>query len=135
MVAVIGDLALARHLEIALHTHRARVERDGGAVPDALCLIERLARFRVTGGQGGSGFGVPAARLDAQGMTPQLLTYRQAADVLASSESTVKRLISRGDLPAVRIGGAARVRVADLDAYVAGLGTRIDPATDDRRPQ
>jgi excisionase family DNA binding protein len=115
------DSVAALHLETALRNHRAKVERNGGAVPDQVRFLEALARFRVSAGQDGSPFGDPADAPDDAGVTPRLLTYRQAADALAISESSVKRLVSSGELTAVHIGGAARVRLADLDAYVAGL--------------
>lgn len=118
------DVAAARHLEIALRTHRVKVERNGGAVPESVQLFERLARFRVSGGQDGSLPGDSTGAPDDQGVTPRLLTYRQAGDALTASESTVKRLVAAGDLPAVRIGGAARIRIVDLDVYVASLSVK-----------
>src|SRR3954470_18742475 len=117
-----ADVSAARHLEAALRVHRARVERDGGAVPDAVLLLERLARYRVSGSQDGSTFDDSADQLDDQAVTPRLLTYRQVGDALAFSESKVKRLVAAGELQAVRIGGATRIRVGDLDAFVAALG-------------
>ncbi len=115
-------MAAARHLAQALTRHRLRVERDGGAVPESVLVLERLARFRVTAGQDGSEISGSAPSVDDHGVTPRLLTYRQAADALVCSESTVKRLVAAGELPCVHIGGAVRVRVSDLDRYVAGLG-------------
>ncbi len=119
-----NDLAAARHLATALAAHRVRVERDGGAVPDSLRLLEHLASFRVTGGQEGSVFGASDSGVDDQAMTPRLLTFRQVADALGVSESSVKRVVDRGELPAVKVGGAVRVRTDDLDSYVAGLGRK-----------
>ena len=46
----------------------------------------------------------------------------EAAEQLGVSLRTIERLISAGRLPVVHVGGAARVRVADLGAYVQGLG-------------
>jgi len=117
----VSELAAARHLATALGAHRVRVERDGGAVPDAVLLLEHLARFRVTQGQDGSAFGGSDAGADDRVVTQRLLTFRQAGDALACSESTVKRLVAAQELTAVKIGGAVRVRIADLDEYVATL--------------
>lgn len=52
---------------------------------------------------------------------PQLLTRQNAAARLALSVVSVDRLIGRRELRAVRIGRAVRVRVADLERFVAGL--------------
>jgi excisionase family DNA binding protein len=50
-----------------------------------------------------------------------LLTKSEAAEQLGVSLRTIERLISTGRLPLVHVAGAARVRVADLGAYVQGL--------------
>ncbi len=115
------DVETARHLASALHAHRVRVERDGGAVPATLHMLERLARSRVNPGQAGSTFDQPGTAPHDESVTARLLTYRAAADALAVSESTVKRLVAAGALPVVHVGGAARIRVEDLDAFVGGM--------------
>ena len=59
-------------------------------------------------------------------MTARLLTYGTCAALLSCSERQVRRLISAGVLPAVRVGTTTlRVRQADLEAFVAAT-----PATD-----
>ena len=50
-----------------------------------------------------------------------LLTKSEAAEQLGVSVRTIERLISAGRLPLVHVEGAARVRVADLGAYVQSL--------------
>jgi excisionase family DNA binding protein len=50
-----------------------------------------------------------------------LLTKSEAAEQLGVSLRTIERLISAGRLPLVHVGTAARVRVADLGAYVQSL--------------
>ena len=62
-----------------------------------------------------------------------LLTKSEAAEQLGVSLRTIERLISAGRLPLVHVEGAARVRVADLGAYVEGLGAdnRTTPSTGD----
>lgn len=47
-----------------------------------------------------------------------LLTRKQAAERLNCSIYVVSRLISRGSLPAVQVGGRIRIRSSDLDAYI-----------------
>jgi excisionase family DNA binding protein len=51
-----------------------------------------------------------------------LLTVGDVARELSLGETTVRELIARGELRAIRIGRALRVRAQDLEAFVAGLG-------------
>jgi len=55
----------------------------------------------------------------------QFLTVGEVASVLRISNMTVYRLISSGQLPAVRVGRSYRLRVEDVDAY---LGARFTEA-------
>ncbi len=57
---------------------------------------------------------------------PSLLKIVEAADVLRISGRTVRRLISEGQLPIVRVRGSVRIRRADLEA-VATNGTGPEP--------
>jgi excisionase family DNA binding protein len=50
-----------------------------------------------------------------------LITKSEAAEQLGVSLRTIERLISAGRLPLVHVEGAARVRLADLGAYVQSL--------------
>ena len=50
-----------------------------------------------------------------------LITKADAAEQLGISVRTVHRLIAAGKLPLVHVEGAARLRVADLEAYVDAL--------------
>jgi excisionase family DNA binding protein len=47
------------------------------------------------------------------------LTVGEVAEMLRISNMTVYRLISSGQLPAVRVGKSYRVREEDLDRYLA----------------
>lgn len=49
---------------------------------------------------------------------PKLLSVREVADFLRCSQCTVRRLLDRGDVPAVRVLGAVRVKESDLIAYL-----------------
>jgi excisionase family DNA binding protein len=51
-----------------------------------------------------------------------LLNVASAAKQLSVSEKTVRRLISAGRLPAVKVGAQMRIDQAELDAYVYGPG-------------
>lgn len=50
-------------------------------------------------------------------MTSELLTVAEVARECKVHPVTVRRLIARGSLPAVRIGRSVRVRREDLDGY------------------
>ncbi len=52
-------------------------------------------------------------------------TVKETACHLRLCEKQVRRLISRGELPAYRFGTALRIKKADIDAYAAAR--RIHP--------
>jgi excisionase family DNA binding protein len=75
----------------------------------------------VTTGQDGS-TPMPALEEGHTGsVAPMLLDYEDVADALQVSASTVKRLVRAGELPAVKVARATRVRRDDLAAYVERL--------------
>ena len=49
-----------------------------------------------------------------------LLTVPEVAQFARVSPASIYRLINRGEIPAVRIGGSLRVRRADLFEYLFG---------------
>lgn len=54
----------------------------------------------------------------SQRTTEPLLTQADLAEYLNVSRWTVARMISRGDLPAVRVGDRRRFRREDVDAFL-----------------
>lgn len=115
---------LAGHVATALRAHRNWLRGMGILAPEGLAELETVCVSRARAGQ----VGTPLADLwrvaDDRVVAARLLTYADCADALALSERTVKRLVAKGELPAVRIGpGTSRVRVTDLDAFVAALTT------------
>jgi excisionase family DNA binding protein len=48
----------------------------------------------------------------------RLLTPKEAADFLSVSARTIKRLVSEGRLPAVRIRNSMRFKLQDLEIYI-----------------
>lgn len=61
-------------------------------------------------------------------MSTRLLTYRQAADLLACSPRTIARRVHSGLLTVVIDGGMRRIPERDLDRYVAARMIRpADP--------
>ncbi len=57
--------------------------------------------------------------IEEAGGLSELLTLRQAADLLGCSPATVKRRIRAGTLPAFRDGRIVRVREDDLRRYIS----------------
>ena len=49
---------------------------------------------------------------------PLLLRAEEAAKLLALGRSTVFQLLATGELPAVRVGRAVRVRRVDLERWI-----------------
>jgi excisionase family DNA binding protein len=52
--------------------------------------------------------------------TTRFLTVREVAAALRVSNMTVYRLVSAGDLPAVRVGRSVRLRADEVDQYLNG---------------
>ena len=53
------------------------------------------------------------------GEQPSFLSVKETAWHLRLCEKQVRRLISRGELPAYRFGTALRIKKEDIDVYVA----------------
>ncbi|MHB1598723.1 MAG: helix-turn-helix domain-containing protein [Acidimicrobiales bacterium] len=53
----------------------------------------------------------------------QFLTVSEVASALRISNMTVYRLIGSGQLPAVRVGRSYRLRLEDVDRYLAARFT------------
>jgi excisionase family DNA binding protein len=53
------------------------------------------------------------------GEAGQLLTVREVATTLRVSTMTVYRLIKAGDLRSTRVGKGYRIRLVDLERYLA----------------
>ncbi|XDZ68482.1 helix-turn-helix domain-containing protein [Alphaproteobacteria bacterium LSUCC0226] len=48
----------------------------------------------------------------------RLLTPEEAADFLSVSPRTIKRLVSDGSLPAIRVRNSMRFKLRDLEMYI-----------------
>ena len=112
---------VAGHVTIALQQHRKWARTAGLAVPDELDHLERALAIRARRGQTGTPVEDLWSVRHAQTMSPRLLDYAAAGQVLGVSVRTVKRLVAAGDLAVVRVLGAARIRVEQLDAYLERL--------------
>ena len=79
------------------------------------------ARFFMTAAGTDRPYPGPQTPTRARAPTPLLLRVRDVAALLSMSESATYDLVYRGELPSVYIGSARRVRMSDLEAYIAGL--------------
>ena len=55
----------------------------------------------------------------------QLLTVREVAETMRVSTMTVYRLIREGEMPAIRVGKHFRLRVDDVDAFLAARTVNV----------
>ena len=113
--------AILTHLGLAITRYVRQLRKDGLPVPPAVeeltALLSMYVKTRQATGtdhEYRTGQDVPATRR-------LLITKQEAAEELGVSVRTVERLISAGKLPLVHVEGAARLRVADLEAYVDAL--------------
>ena len=51
--------------------------------------------------------------------TPELLAVPEASEYLNVSERFIRRMVSEGRVPIVKLGKLVRFRRADLDTYIA----------------
>jgi excisionase family DNA binding protein len=114
--------AVLTHLALAITRYVRQLRKDGLPVPS---MVEELAAFltmyvrtrQAATGMNGD-YGTPE---DVPVVRRLLITKAEAAEQLGISVRTLHRLIAAGRLPLVHVEGAARLRVADLEAYVDSL--------------
>jgi excisionase family DNA binding protein len=53
-------------------------------------------------------------------LSARLLTVSEVAQTLRVSNMTVYRLVSAGELPALRVGRSVRLRAEDVESYLSG---------------
>jgi len=112
--------SVAGHVAVALRLYvdRARVWR----MPED--VLRRLSEdFAAVANHGQHRTPDALEAWAAQAQTqPLLVDYTEAGRLLGGvSSRTVSRLVASGDLPAVKVGGSAMVRYADVEGYVRGL--------------
>lgn len=115
---------LFAHLTAAIGRYSQELRRDGMQIPDDLAALLVFFNDCATVRQGATPLSDSPSPPHSDGMTHPLLTKRETAAALRLSVRQLERLLANPDvaLSAVRIEGAPRIRRADLDAYVAGLG-------------
>ena len=114
--------AVLTHLALAITRYVRQLRKDEIPVPP---MIDELAAFLtlyVRTRQAVTGVDrTHSTSQDVPVLRRLLITKAEAADQLGVSVRTVERLIAAGRLPLVHVEGAARLRVADLHAYVDAL--------------
>lgn len=121
-VLVVVPERLRHHLLAALVPHVRKLRRNGGSAPPELEVFMRGLATPET---------ATARRrpppLDESGAAPEsaamplYVNYAEAGRLLGISKRTVERGVARGELPAVVVLGAKRIRRRDLEAYAASL--------------
>ena len=104
----------------AIVRHAAVRHRDGLPVPALAVLVARWCADAARDGEERQPLAMPEITADVGVMDQLLLTDKESAALLRLSARTVRALIADGKLPAVKIGGATRIRRSDLDAFIAG---------------
>ena len=110
------------HLAVAITRYARQLRNDGLPVPPTLDELAAFLTMYVRTRHAATGVdGEYGAPEDVPVMPRLLITKAEAAERLAVSVRTVERLINAGRLPLFHVEGAARLRVADLEAYVDAL--------------
>jgi len=114
--------AVLTHLALAITRYARQLRNEGLPVPPTLDELAAFLTMYVRTRHAATGVaGEYGAPEDVPVMPRLLITKAEAAERLAVSVRTVERLITGGRLPLVHVEGAARLRVADLEAYVDAL--------------
>ena len=114
--------AVLTHLALAITRYARQLRNEGLPVPPTLDELAAFLTMYVRTRHAATGVaGEYGAPEDVPVMPRLLITKAEAAERLAVSVRTVERLITAGRLPLVHVEGAARLRVADLEAYVDAL--------------
>ena len=114
--------AVLTHLALAITRYVRQLRKDEIPVPPMIGELAAFLTLYVRTRQAATGvdgdYGTPR---DVPVVQRLLITKAEAAEQLGISVRTVERLIAAGRLPLVHVEGAARLRSADLEAYVDAL--------------
>jgi excisionase family DNA binding protein len=129
MARVTTGREFVAHLAAALSAHSKELRREGRGVPEEVDSLAALLIDCVKARQDATEVGGFVRPDDSQNVDTALVyTKREAASSLRISVRQLERLIAAGDLSAVRIGGAIRIRRGDLNAYVASARPTVRDA-------
>lgn len=119
------DAAFIAH---ALRRHRAWARSVGLALPESLAQFEAFvttkATARVSEGQGVPTLANSVAGVHDQFVEPVALTFSAAAVALSVSRSTLTRIVKRGEVSVVVIGGAKRIPIHEIERLIGANNER-----------
>jgi excisionase family DNA binding protein len=95
---------------------RRRARANGGSWPLVLESAWALASGRQE---------PPEVEPGAALREPLLVTYAEAGRLLSVSERSVERLVARGELPVVEVGGSRRIQPGDLVEFAESSARRV----------
>lgn len=125
------------HLALALTRHIRQLRHDGLRVPASIDELAAILMHCVRTRPAPTGLDDMPLAADDGGVAGRLLvTKAEAAELLGVSVRTVERLVAAGRLPLLHIEGAARIRIADIEAYVDSLvSSQATPRPLDDEPE
>lgn len=133
LLAIKLDRGAAGHLALAIYDHRKALERVGSPCPTVLVELQDLA---VSIGQGTPprATSLTPGAVAPQDPTHEVVSHREVAARLGVSLRSVGRLLDRGELAHVVIGGRRKVRRIDLDSLGATSAGGSGDQADERGP-
>lgn len=128
LVAINLDRATAGHLAVAIELYRRSLDRNGTQPPSALVDLQHLAIEVARSGEGDAPGRTGACEDAAPRSDPsrsyagrddrQLLTQKDAAEVLGVHPRTVRRWLDTGDLGSVTVGSRRRIPRQETDRFL-----------------
>ena len=104
----------------AIIRHAAIRRRDGLPVPALAVLVAKWCADQARSGEVGQRFDSDSTGADVGIVNQLLLTDKDTGALLGVSARTVRAMIADGRMPAIKVGGATRIRRSDVDAFIAG---------------
>lgn len=129
MILFVGS-HLAGPLAVAVADLRAWYQHPDPKARRELADLQAVLTKAATGGQRQTLFDPDDLARQARRMPPLLVTFRDAASMLACSTRTVGRRVEGGELSAVGTGPAARVTVASIASFVTRATSSTSPRED-----
>jgi excisionase family DNA binding protein len=125
VIVIAGD-HLRAHLGVAVSAHLRQLRRDGVRPPAELAALADalLASSVVPGGPERSELELAAGGGESERAHRLAVSVAEAAGWVGVSISTIRRLVSSGELPTVRIGRSVRIHVREFERYVSGTETK-----------